>query len=285
MERENNRFQAHAMRLRRRGPTRAAPRAPGEAGDPAPLRPRPLSARPRLSAPAPPGRASPREPTRLVAGGLAPNSHAASAGARRCRDDTERRRPAAGSGAAGRSGRTRVRGAPRPPAAVRRVTAPRPPEERPPPPPPPGPVSGAAGGGYARSGGRRPHRPVGPPSRSRRDRAPRGQGSGRPPRNRAALPSGQHGLPGTFREGSEPESRTRRPRTKAPPLRPLLAEARPAPSAPDLSRSAPSRAEASRAVAARPRGGARGGGWAAAPGEARGNGGFKGLPRVGAAPT
>lgn len=137
MERENNRFQAHAMRLRRRGPTRAAPRAPGEAGDPAPLRPRPLSARPRLPAPAPPGRASPREPTRRVAGGLAPNSHAASAGARRCRDDTERRRPAAGSGAAGRSGRTRVRGAPRPPAAVRRVTAPRPPEERPPPPPPP----------------------------------------------------------------------------------------------------------------------------------------------------
>lgn len=155
----------------------------------------------------------------------------------------------------------------------------------PPAPPPSGPVSGAAGGGYARSGGRRPHRPVGPPSRSRRDRAPRGQSSGRPPRNRAALPSGQHGLPGTFREGSEPESRTRRPRTKAPPLRPLLAEARPAPSAPDLSRSAPSRAEASRAVAARPRGGARGGGWAAAPGEARGNGGFKGLPRVGAAPT
>lgn len=163
MERENNRFQAHAMRLRRRGPTRAAPRAPGEAGDPAPLRPRPLSARPRLPAPAPPGRASPREPTRRVAGGLAPNSHAASAGARRCRDDTERRRPAAGSGAAGRSGRTRVRGAPRPPAAVRRVTAPRPPEERPPPPPPPGPflglpaegTLGPAGGGPTDPSGRR----------------------------------------------------------------------------------------------------------------------------------
>lgn len=38
MERENNRFQVHAMRLRRRSPTRTALRAPGEAGNPAPLR-------------------------------------------------------------------------------------------------------------------------------------------------------------------------------------------------------------------------------------------------------
>ena len=283
MERENNRFQAHAMRLRRRGPTRAAPRAPGEAGDPAPLRPRPLSARPRLSAPAPPGRASPREPTRLVAGGLAPNSHAASAGARRCRDDTERRRPAAGSGAAGRSGRTRVRGAPRPPAAVRRVTAPRPPEERPTPTAPPPPRARFWG---CRRRVRSVRREAAPPTRraavavAARPGAPRAELRPTPSEpsgaTLGAARASRH-FPRRLRAG-EPHAKApdKSPAAETPPGR---GAARPERSGPFSLRAEPSRGEPCGGSAAA--GGSAGRGVGSGPGRGEGERGFQGTPARG----